>query len=658
MSFQPHRTKPMGNFSSGGAPLVHSCVDQRDDLLTMVPWAMLPPSPESIWKEGSGEHLRRLAELRELLARLEKVPTLREIAALHQTVLPAIDLILADLRGSNVNSATPDAGGKDWFDQLRRAIVDASRRAAERIRKLDETGNAVRELEEMDFDFLFDRSRDLFSIGYNVSDHRLDSGFYDLLASEARLGSFVTIAQGQFGQAHWFALGRLLTTTDGSPSLLSWSGSMFEYLMPLLVMPTYENTLLDRTYKAVVRRQIDYGRQRGVPWGISESGYNATDVQLNYQYRAFGVPGLGLKRGLAEDLVIAPYATVMALMVEPEAAVRNLERLESEGRLGAYGFYEAIDYTPSRLPRGASSVTIRSFMAHHEGMSLLSLAYLLLDRPMQRRFISDPMLRANDLLLQERVPRAAAPVFPHATEASATRLNTAEAENTMRVFTDPSGPTPEVHLLSNGRYHVMVSSAGGGYSRWRDLAITRWREDATRDSWGSFCYIRDLESGKYWSTSFQPTLKASRRYEAIFTQARAEFRRLDEEIDTHVEISVSPEDDVELRRITLTNRSNVARTIELTSYAEVVLAPAAQDAAHPAFSNLFVQTELIPEREAILCTRRPRSAGDRPPWMVHLMTVQGTAVGQASFETDRLKFVGRNRTPAAPLAMEGAVRAD
>src|SRR5436309_6603802 len=368
---------------------------------------------------------------------------------------------------------------------------------------------------------------------------------------------------------------------------------MFEYLMPLLVMPTYDNTLLDQTCRAAVRRQIAYGRQRGVPWGISESGYNTVDAQMNYQYRAFGVPGLGLKRGLAEDLVIAPYASVLALMVAPEAACANLERLAAEGHEGAYGLYEAVDYTPSRLPSGTTSVNVRQFMAHHEGMSLLALAYLLLDKPMQRRFEADPMLRAADLLLQERVPKAVAPIFPHVAEASITRTTSAEEDGAMRVFTDPSGPVPEVHLLSNGRYHVVITSAGGGYSRWRDLAVTRWREDATRDCFGTFCYLRDLDSGVLWSTAWQPTLKSAKRYQAIFTQSRAEFRRSDDRIDTHTEISVSPEDDIELRRITITNRSKGTRTLELTSYAEVVLALPAQDLSHPAFSNLFVQTELV-----------------------------------------------------------------
>ena len=264
----------------------------------------------------------------------------------------------------------------------------------------------------MEYDFLYDHARHLLAIGYNVGERRRDPSYYDLLASEARFASFVAIAQGQLPQENWFALGRLLTTRGRATVLLSWSGSMFEYLMPLLVMPTYENTLLDQTCRATVERQIAYGKQRGVPWGISECGYNAVDASLNYQYRAFGVPGLGLKRGLAEDLVIAPYASALALMVAPEAACRNLQRLAADGLAGRFGLYEAIDYTPARLPRGQTSAVVRSFMAHHQGMILLSLAHLLLARPMQKRFESDPQFKATLLLLQERIPKVAA-VFPH-----------------------------------------------------------------------------------------------------------------------------------------------------------------------------------------------------------------------------------------------------
>jgi cellobiose phosphorylase len=616
-----------------------SCADHRDDLLHCARWLALPPIPGNPAHEASPASWKKVIEL---LARLDAAPSLVGIAALQGDAIAIVDAAIADGGGPGI---------ADWLKQLRQALIDSSKNAAERIILLEGIAKECHDFADMDLSFLFDKSRDLFSIGYNVADHRLDGSFYDLLASEARLGSFVAIAQGQLGQEHWFALGRLLTSTGSATALLSWSGSMFEFLMPLLVMPTYENTLLDQTYRAVVRRQIDYGKQRGVPWGISESGYNTTDQHLNYQYRAFGVPGLGLKRGLADDLVIAPYATAMALMVAPEAACRNLEQLAADGQQGAYGFYEAIDYTPARLLPGTTSVTVRQFMAHHEGMSLLSLAYVLLDKPMQRRFEADPMLRAADLLLQERVPKASTPVFPHAAEAGSRRAATAEEEGTMRVFTDPGGTAPEVHLLSNGRYHVLVTSAGGGYSRWRDTAVTRWREDATRDCWGTFCYLRDSESGALWSTAWQPTRKPTRSYEAIFTQSRAEFRRRDSGIETHTEISVSPEDDVELRRVTLTNRSEVARSIEVTSYTEVVLAPRAQDLAHPAFSNLFVQTELVRDRRAVLCKRRPRSDEEHPPWMMHLMTVGGTTVGEASYETDRMKFIGRGGSIAAPAAL-------
>jgi hypothetical protein len=442
----------------------------------------------------------------------------------------------------------------------------------------------------------------------------------------------------------------MLTTSGGAPVLLSWSGSMFEYLMPALIMPTFDNTLLDQTCKGAVDRQIAYGGQRGVPWGISECGYNTVDVHINYQYRAFGVPGLGFKRGLADDLVIAPYASALALMVAPEAACLNLQQLAAEGVAGRYGFYEAIDYTPSRLRRGESRAVVRSFMAHHQGMTLLSLAHLLLGRPMQRRFESDPLFQATMLLLQERIPRAIA-LHAQAAELPQFRAADDSPEMPMRILATPDTSIPEVQLLSNGRYHVMVTNAGGGSSRWKDLSVTRWREDTTCDNWGSFCYLRDVTSGEFWSTAHQPTLKPSKRYEVIFSEGRVEFRRRDYDFDTHTEITVSPEDDIELRRVRITNRARTRRSIEITTYAEVVLATAASDAQAPAFGNLFVQTEILDKRHAILCTRRPRAQSDPTPWMFHLMAVHGGAAEATSYETDRMRFVGRGKSVHAPQAM-------
>jgi cellobiose phosphorylase len=359
---------------------------------------------------------------------------------------------------------------------------------------------------------------------------------------------------------------------------------------------------------------------------------------------------LGLKRGLGEDLVVAPYASALALMVAPEAACSNLQQLAAEGLVGRYGFYEAVDFTPSRLRRGETRAVIRSFMAHHQGMSLLSLAYLLLGRPMQRRFESDPLFQSAMLLLQERIPRATAAPAPVA-ELPQIRVADESPEMPMRILATPDTPVPEVQLLSNGRYHVMVTNAGGGSSRWKDLSVTRWREDTTCDNWGNFCYLRDVSSGEFWSTAYQPTLQPSKRYEVIFSEGRVEFRRRDFGFDTHTEITVSPEDDIELRRVRITNRARARRTIEITTYAEVVLATAASDAQAPAFGNLFVQTEILDKRRAILCTRRPRAPNDPAPWMFHLMATHGAAAEPCSYETDRMRFVGRGKGVSAPDAM-------
>lgn len=540
---------------------------------------------------------------------------------------------------------------RHWPEAEREQVLAVQRCAQQRIASAQRLGQLAGDLADMDFAFLYDQRRDLFAIGYNVEERRLDAGFYDLLASEVRLTNFVAIAQGQLPQQSWFTLGRLLTANAGVPVLLSWSGSMFEYLMPMLVMPSYAGTLLDQTCRAAVARQIEYGNQLGLPWGVSESAYNVMDGHFNYQYRAFGVPGLGLKRGLGDDLVVAPYATALALMVAPQAACRNLQRLATEGLAGRFGLYEAIDYTVARLPRGQSSMIIRSFMAHHQGMSLLALASVLLDRPMQRRFESEPQFQAITLLLQERIPKTATP-FLHTATLTTPNPASAEAETRLRVITDPDRQRPAVQLLSNGRYHVMVSSAGGGYSRCRELAVTRWHEDISADNWGMFCYLRDVASGEFWSSAHQPTLKQPQCYEAIFSDARAEFRVRERDFDAHTEIVVSPEDDIELRRITLTNRARVRRTIELTSYAEVVLAPALADALHPAFSNLFVQTELVPALQAIICTRRPRSSSEAVPWMCHLLAAHGADIESISYETDRSRFIGRGRSLTQPAAMD------
>ena len=607
--------------------LVEQCRNISDELSLCFPWLLLVPVPGKFQKLFNTLDNKSLIELSQIENNL-----LPEITRLH----------------SNNNTTTE----MDWLNALSNSISKAALYAQEQLIAINSIEQQCGEFSNLSYDFLYDKSKHLLAIGYNADEHRKDTGFYDLLASESNLCTFVAIAQGKLPQESWFSLGRLLTYAGGTPLLLSWSGSMFEYLMPLLVMPDYENTLLNQTHKIVVEKQIKYGADHNIPWGISESGYNAMDANLNYQYRAFGIPGLGFKRGLADDLVIAPYASALALMVAPEEACKNMELLSSEGFEGKFGFYEAIDYTPSRLLRGQSRVIIRSFMAHHQGMSLLSLAYALLDRPMQKRFESELQFRSAMLLLQERMPKTTA-FYTYSADTSST-ISPVSENKEMRIITTPHTPVPEIQLLSNGKYHVMVTNAGGGYSKWKDMAVTRWHEDATCDNWGTFCYIRDLEDGSFWSNVFHPTLKESKNYEAAFTEGRAEFRRRDNNIETHTEIVVSPEDDIEMRRIHITNRSRRQRTIEITSYAEVVLNSAIADTLHPAFSKLFIQTEIINQRCAIICTRRPRSAEEQSSWMFHLVTANGVCLEAVSYETDRMKFIGRGNNLASPAAMNSA----
>ncbi len=542
---------------------------------------------------------------------------------------------LAELRDEALATPAGDASGAVLLVRRLEAIVHQ----AERL------------FLETDFAFLFDPTRKLFSIGYRVVDGELDPSYYDLLASEARLASFLAIAKGDVAPEHWFRLGRSLTPVGRGSALISWSGSMFEYLMPVLVMRSPARTLLDQTYRLVVARQMSYGAERGVPWGISESAFNARDLELTYQYSSFGVPGLGLKRGLGEDLVVAPYATALAAMIQPEAAVQNLVRLGKAGASGAFGFREALDYTPRRLPEGASVVVVRNYMAHHQGMALVAIGNVLNNGAMVDRFHAAPIVQATELLLQERLPRDVLVARPRAEEVKTAADVRDPVPPVVRRFNSPHDLTPRTHLLSNGSYAVMVTASGSGYSRWGDIAVTRWREDVTRDHWGSYLFLRDTRTGAVWSAGHQPSGVEADRYEVRYSEEHAEFSRRDRTIATHLTIVVSAEHDAEIRRVSLTNYSSHRREIELTSYAEIVLAPQAADVAHPAFQNLFVQTEFVPDIGAILATRRPRSRDERQIWAAHVAAVEEQDGGVIQYETDRARFLGRGRSVRSPISV-------
>uniref|UniRef100_Q07KF2 Glycosyltransferase 36 n=1 Tax=Rhodopseudomonas palustris (strain BisA53) TaxID=316055 RepID=Q07KF2_RHOP5 len=549
-----------------------------------------------------------------------------------------------------------------WVGALNRSVVEHDRDhlcvgdgAIALNERLQELANTARKMAlAMDFAFLIDPERKLLSIGYAVAENRQDQSCYDLLASEARLASLFAIAKGDVETKHWFRLGRSATPLGNGSALISWSGSMFEYLMPSLVMRAPEGSLLEQTTRLVVQRQQSYATSLGIPWGISESAYNARDTEFTYQYSNFGVPGLGLKRGLSENLVIAPYATGLATMVAPLDARDNYRRLADIGALGRYGFYEALDFTPTRLPANRDVAIVRNFMAHHQGMTIVAIANTLQNGLMRARFHREPMIQACELLLQERMPRDIAMAHPRAEEVKASGTDVIKAPSVRRLIGTESGP-PAAHLLSNGRYSVMLTKGGGGYSRWHDLAITRWREDVTRDQWGSLVLLREVQSGQVWSACGQAVLGSDQKQEVIFGEDHAEFSNRDGTLTTTLDVLVSCEDDGEVRRVSLTNNRRRPRDIELTSFSELALAPAAADAAHPAFSKMFVQTEYLPEFRALIATRRRRSPNEPEVWAAHFAVVEGDMISDVQYETDRARFIGRGASVESAASMADGV---
>ncbi|GGB55767.1 glycosyl transferase [Roseibium aquae] len=519
-------------------------------------------------------------------------------------------------------------------------VEDAAGDAGPRLAEIERLAGDL--AMQMDFAFLLDPEKKLLSIGFSVATNSRDPNCYDLLASEARLASLFAIAKGDVATRHWFRLGRAATPVGAGSALISWSGSMFEYLMPSLVMRAPAGSILEQTNRLIVDRQMAYGAAHGMPWGVSESSYNARDLEMTYQYSNFGVPGLGLKRGLNENRVIAPYATGLATMVAPHAALQNFERLAALGAEGRFGFYEAVDFTAQRLPAGADHALVQSFMAHHQGMTITAIANTLQGGQLRTRFHAEPMIRAVELLLQERVPRDATAMPPRAEDVPVTRVESDDAP-VVRRFDAPGETSPTGHMLSNGRYAVMLTPTGGGYSRWRDQAITRWRPDPSQATLGSFIFARDVKSGALWSGALQPTGAGQDRHHAVFCEHQATFTHHDGTLSMTTEVVVSAEDDAEARRVTLTNTGRRAREIDLTSYAELVLAPHASDLAHPAFSKLFVVTDFMADLGAIIATRRRRSASDPDVWVAHIGVVEGIESAAVQYETDRARFIGRGR---------------
>ncbi|MFW6135524.1 MAG: glucoamylase family protein, partial [Chloroflexota bacterium] len=653
--------------------------DLRQELDRMLPWAFaLDAKPEilsaQVDADVSQEVARRVSTSepwQALQEALPRIPRLDEMAEVCRSARSHLDDLIALLE-EEITAADEAAQGAlrerletalDWCRRLDDSLETARMATGSLMIGLgDLSERAERYARDADFHFLYDRQRDVFHIGYRVDLEELDANHYDLLASEARIASILAIGKRDVPRRHWLHLSRPLsgevTQDQGLRALLSWGGSMFEYLMPDLVMRNYDETLLDQANRAAVGHQIAYAREKGVPWGISESGYYRFDAQMNYQYRGFGVPGLGRKRGLGEDLVIAPYASLLATALAPRSVLENIDRLIEEGALGHYGFYEALDYTESRVPMGQRRAVVRSYMAHHQGMIMAALANHLDDRAIVRRFHADPRVRTVEFLLQEQAPRRA-PLE----EAPGEGIGL-ERPQKERVRLEPwsvatDAPVPQAQFLSNGRYGMLITDAGAGYSAYtprrrgepETVALTRWRADTTLDPWGTWIYVRDRDTGATWSVCQQPTGAPVDEQRVRFYPHQVEFRRRYRDLSLHTEMTVVPEDDVEIRCVTLTNHSDALRRLRLSSYAEVVLAPHDYDRRHPAFNKMFIESEYVPDVNALLFTRRPRSADEQPLHMAHVLVTSPDLEASRLYESDRARFIGRGRTPRDPAAL-------
>lgn len=514
------------------------------------------------------------------------------------------------------------------------------------------TNTLDRLVAETNFKALYDKDKHLFSIGYDWENDHLTESYYDLMASEARQASFLAIVGKQIPLEHWYRLGRTLTISSGLRVLASWSGTMFEYFMPHLLLKNYENTLMDETYHSVIEAQKRHGKAAGRPWGVSESAYYYFDIDLNYQYKAFGVPDLGFKRGLINDYVVAPYASFFALPFDRSSVLKNLRNLETLGMQGPYGFYESLDFTRDRVGDAASGKVVQTYMAHHLGMSLVAINNHLNQNLMQTRFHADPVVKTGEFLLQEKLPFRAV-IARELREKARTFVEHKPRELFLtRVFKQDIDAFPRCHMLSNKRYQVMVTNNGGGFSRYGDRMVTRWREDRSGRHYGLSFYFRSLEDNEVWSAGFEPLRKPSETYEARFSLEKAEFVQTHKNIHTHMEIWVSTEDDVEVRRITLVNKRKRPVIIETTSYAEITLNTQAADIAHRAFSNLFIKTAFRPETESLIASRRPRGNSDFPLHLFHSVACEGPIYGNLQYETDRVKFIGRGRHLDNPIALE------
>jgi len=620
----------------------------------LVPWIPLLENPPSLLSQP--EMKDQLAVLRDTLSYRPSLIQLREMSSNAQPHLDTLRESLGQLSPDEIGGPDCIQEALRWTDDLAQEIIRGQSAAGVLLNGYNFLAEeAEKYVREMDFTFLYHPQRRIFHLGYNLESSQLDNNFYDLLASEARIASLIAISKGDVPLTHWIQLSRPVTGVEGRRVLLSWSATMFEYLMPPLFFHAYPGTLLAESASGAVIRQIAYGQSKGVPWGISESGFYRFDASQSYQYRAFGVPGLGFKRGLGDDLVIAPYASLMALGYDARAVVQNIHDLIELNMLGLYGFFEAADFTTNRLLVGERVARVQEYMAHHQGMILLAMDNFFNSEIMIQRMFRDPRIQSIDLLLQEQVPLDAPLRHPHSEEVKGTqRVLPAPVE--VNPWTVPvHTPVPQVHLLSNGSYSVVLANSGSGYSSWKGIDLTRWRPDGTLDDWGTWIYIEDRThsdqdgpADALWSAGMQPIRGPVGNMQVTFFAHMAVQRRSEGDIITTTEVTVSPDDPVEIRRLHIFNSSSTPRVLRLTSYGEVILTQQSSDARHPAFNKLFIESEFVPELNLQIFKRRPRSDSETPVFLGHMLVLSGKITPDNAHEADRRAFLGRHGSIRSP----------
>ncbi len=563
----------------------------------------------------------------------------------------ALALWLPPLAVDSPASATQQLGWAvhDHLAALRSALRDVEFEgdAAARLRSI--AAACQRLAREPEFGFLFHQKRRLFHIGFRVAEHQLDAGFYDLLASESRSTGLWAIAKGDVPAAHWAALGRPFYAVGTLAGLRSWSGSMFEYLMPTLVLEEPHGSVLHSAAQAAVLEHVAFGREHHVPWGISESAYAGSDHTLAYQYAPQGVPKLALRRTPVDELVVAPYATALAAQVAPHRAASNLHRFEQARARLRYGFIEALDYTPARQSGTEGVARVYTFMAHHQGMSVVALANVLLDRTPRRWGMSDPRIEAVSSLLHERAPREV-PVLHEAPARPAPGALPRRSPGMLHEVLPGMSAIEPTHLLSNGRYAVALRANGAGSSRWKGLEISRSRDDALRDVWGTFFYLRWDRQPRPVSLTQHPAPDRAAHYQSSYHADRLLFTASWSEIHATTTVWVSPEDDIEFRRVELRNLGDRPLDVELMSAFEVTLADARADESHPAFQNLFVTAEWQAPHQALVFERKPRLATEKGVLAAHFIADSEPLPAGIRIQVDRRRWLGRNRSTSHPLA--------